>query len=272
MKKFETLLGINISIALFGPCEEVAKALQQPTLCAADAQQAVEALGEAISRLHSEVAFDELWLKTLSTARQIGLKEPKVTRPTRPQSPSEPAALVSKTTMRKEFFTAIDRMMSKIQCQFKQPGIDKLVNLERTLTNAARGQAYAPDELQKNLGTHGDDFMLPRLSVELTLLPSLLSKVDTATVESIIHVPQKKSEGVLEIFDQVMKYLQLLLSTPATAASGECSFSALRQIKTYLRSRMTQSTHAPFTFTCPHGQDRRTGVRRDRKQVRQQDS
>lgn len=58
------------------------------------------------------------------------------------------------------------------------------------------------------------------------LLPSLLSDVDTVTVESIIDVLQKKSEGVREIFDEIIKYVQLLLSIPASVASGERSFSA----------------------------------------------
>ncbi|KAH7955890.1 hypothetical protein HPB52_004864 [Rhipicephalus sanguineus] len=137
MKKFETILGIDISVALFGPCEEVAK-------------EAAEALGEAISRLRSEKELAELWQQTQSTATQIGLKEPQVTRPTKrfefTQKPSEPAALDPKTAMRKEFFAATDRITSEIHRQFKQPGMDTLVNLELTLTNAARGQEYTPYE------------------------------------------------------------------------------------------------------------------------------
>ncbi|KAH9383388.1 hypothetical protein HPB48_024618 [Haemaphysalis longicornis] len=39
--------------------------------------------------------------------------------------------------------------------------------------------------------------------------------------------------------DQVVRYLQLVFSVPASAASGERSFSALRRVKTFLRDRMT---------------------------------
>lgn len=127
-----------------------------------------------------------------------------------------------------------------------------LVNLELTLTNAASGQDYTPDEFRKNLGRHADDFALSRLSAQFMLLSPLLSEVDTVTVESIIDVLQKKSEGVREIFDEVIKYLQLLLSIPASVASGERSFSALRRIKTYLRSRMTQSRLAHLLLLHVH--------------------
>lgn len=54
MKKFETLLEINFSIALFGPREEVGKAIQRPALHAAEAKEAAEGLSEAISRLRSQ--------------------------------------------------------------------------------------------------------------------------------------------------------------------------------------------------------------------------
>ncbi|KAH7941685.1 hypothetical protein HPB49_016076 [Dermacentor silvarum] len=43
-----------------------------------------------------------------------------------------------------------------------------------------------------------------------------------------------------KMMDQVVRYLQLVFSVPASAASGERSFSALRRVKTFLRNRMTQ--------------------------------
>ncbi|KAH9361709.1 hypothetical protein HPB48_005138 [Haemaphysalis longicornis] len=42
------------------------------------------------------------------------------------------------------------------------------------------------------------------------------------------------------MMNQVVRYLQLVFSVPASAASGERSFSALRRVKTFLRNRMTQ--------------------------------
>ena len=39
-------------------------------------------------------------------------------------------------------------------------------------------------------------------------------------------------------FSELLKMLQLALTIPVTSASCECSFSSLKRIKTYLRSRM----------------------------------
>lgn len=72
--------------------------------------------------------------------------------------------------------------------------MDKLLNLELTLTNAVRGQEYTPEEVRKNIGTHASDSVLSRYSAEFMLLPSLLSEVDRVTVESIIDVLEKKKK------------------------------------------------------------------------------
>ena len=46
--------------------------------------------------------------------------------------------------------------------------------------------------------------------------------------------------GQLELMSEVCKLVKLLLVMPATNAESERSFSAIRRIKTYLRSTMSQ--------------------------------
>ena len=48
------------------------------------------------------------------------------------------------------------------------------------------------------------------------------------------------SPGQLSLISQVKRLMQLILVMPATNASSERSFSALRRVKTYLRTTMTQ--------------------------------
>ncbi len=48
------------------------------------------------------------------------------------------------------------------------------------------------------------------------------------------------SDAQASLLDQVSKLMQLVLVMPATNASSERSFSALRRLKTYLRSTMLQ--------------------------------
>ncbi|KAH7949323.1 hypothetical protein HPB49_007716 [Dermacentor silvarum] len=48
------------------------------------------------------------------------------------------------------------------------------------------------------------------------------------------------SADMRKMMYEVVRCLQLVSTVPASAASGERSFSALRRIKTFLRNRMTQ--------------------------------
>ena len=48
------------------------------------------------------------------------------------------------------------------------------------------------------------------------------------------------SQGQQSLLSEVKKVLQLVLVMPATNATSERSFSALRRVKTYLRTKMSQ--------------------------------
>ncbi|KAH9371871.1 hypothetical protein HPB48_012978 [Haemaphysalis longicornis] len=247
LKKLEPLLGISFSIALFGPCEQLARIFQCPVYCAGGAKEAAEVLCARLAKLRSDASFDVLWQRTNSRARELGLKEPSVPRVSQPprrlqftDKTREPAALDTKSSQRKEFFAAIDRIPNEIRRRFEQPGMEQLIGLERIFADAAEGRYFAADDLKDLLGVHAADFDISRLSAQLVLLPTLLCDEGPATSERILQILQGKSADLREMMGQVVRYLQLVFSVPASAASGERSFSALRRVKTFLRNRMTQ--------------------------------
>ena len=59
-------------------------------------------------------------------------------------------------------------------------------------------------------------------------------------MREIARVLGKLSVSEKVAFSSVWKIMQLLLVMPATNATSERSFSALRRVKTYLRTTMTQ--------------------------------
>lgn len=77
-------------------------------------------------------------------------------------------------------------------------------------------------------------------SAQFLLLPTLLSNLDSLTIDFILRTLQAKSDEIRDLLDQVVKYMKLLHSEPASVASGERSFSALCRIKMHLCSRMIQ--------------------------------
>ncbi|XP_077486729.1 uncharacterized protein LOC144098037 [Amblyomma americanum] len=116
----------------------------------------------------------------------------------------------------------------------------QLVILEDILTSAAGGSRYTADELEAALGVHAVDFDLCRLSAQFILLSTLINGSDSTATLVILEILQRESQNIRELMHQVVRYVQLLFSIPASVAFRERSFSALRRIKTYLRSRTTQ--------------------------------
>ena len=56
----------------------------------------------------------------------------------------------------------------------------------------------------------------------------------------IVSLVRDMSNGVKALLSQVIKLIRLLLVMPATNAISEQSFSTMHQVKTYLRSTMSE--------------------------------
>lgn len=65
------------------------------------------------------------------------------------------------------------------------------------------------------------------------------STVETVSVAKVADI-MKITAGSQQLLDQVWMLIKLLMVVPATSATAERSFSALRRVKTYLRSAMGQ--------------------------------
>ena len=72
------------------------------------------------------------------------------------------------------------------------------------------------------------------------LTNSSVDSSDSPTVFEIKEYIKNLTQAQRDLLDQVVTILKLILIMPATNATSERSFSALRRVKTYLRSTMRQ--------------------------------
>lgn len=171
-------------------------------------------------------------------------------------SQSFPTADISETaSLRKSFFEVLDIVTNEIVRRFDQSGMENLVKLEQVITDAAKCQILRGTTLKEKLGVHATDFDLEELEAQLILLPSVVKE----NLESSFDICQKlaaESITINEIMSEVLKLVKLISIVPASAATAERSFSALRRLKTYLRTNMTQkrlthllllTVHEPYT-------------------------
>ena len=91
------------------------------------------------------------------------------------------------------------------------------------------------------LAIYKDDLSRLELQAQLPLLKPLCKELaGTFSVHDVLYILSELSVAERTAFSGVWSILKLLLVLPATNATSERSFSALRCVKTYLRSTMTQ--------------------------------
>ena len=88
-----------------------------------------------------------------------------------------------------------------------------------------------------------------KLLRQIAMLPDLVNEIKKTSpydhLKSVTNVRVladilKTSPLTLAMFSEVHKLVRIFLTIPVTTATAERSFSALRRLKTYLRSTMTQ--------------------------------
>jgi hAT family C-terminal dimerisation region len=114
------------------------------------------------------------------------------------------------------------------------------------LLNAVHGQHGTNfDTSLKSVIEHfGDDIEPEALSRQLQSLQDIADTQQRSACQSVVSISQR----ILQLgnagricFSQIDTLIKLFLLLPVTSATAERSFSALRRLKTYLRSTMGQS-------------------------------
>ncbi|CAN7944876.1 unnamed protein product [Ixodes pacificus] len=161
LQRFETMFYLIASIKVFGPCEELARALQSSSCSATVARKSADVLELTLRNLRSDDAFDEMFLLGSAKADRLNLKFPSETRRKRPPKRLEstgrsvsPASLDLKDALRKDFFDLVDALTTEIHRRFTQPGLDELVRLGGIVTDAAKRKPPSAAVLEEELGLH----------------------------------------------------------------------------------------------------------------------
>lgn len=121
-----------------------------------------------------------------------------------------------------------------------------VADIEQMILSAGNGQKVViPDAITELYST---DLNIVRLSTHLQILPDILKSYGESTgipikkVTNVRTVCQAMNEvpGAKLLCSELHRLLVLFLTIPVTTATSERTFSAMRRLKTYLRSTMTQ--------------------------------
>lgn len=139
------------------------------------------------------------------------------------------------------YFEVLDSTIRCIQERFDQD-LGNYGLLADILVEAARGGDFdaALNDLQLSNAYKGD-LNFVELRSQLSLLGVMCKDVEISSLKDFadwLRGSTKETRALLESVESVVK---MALTLPATNAVSERSFSALRRVKSYLRSTMKQS-------------------------------
>jgi len=142
------------------------------------------------------------------------------------------------------YFEAIDTAIGCLTNRFDQEGYKVYHNLEELLIKASLKENF---ELQFKFVCeyYKDDLNLDILHSQLLIFGNNFQSVPEKPYSPMIFDIKdyfvKLSTAQKDLLEQVGLVVKLVLVMPATNATSERSFSALRRVKSYLRSTMTQN-------------------------------
>ena len=248
MKKFDYFFGVSLGLFLLRHTDNLSKTMQKEDMCAAEAQHVMSLTLTTLKSIRNDVSFNSFWQRACASAQELDVNDPALPRrrkaPCRIDDGTAPATFPETVEdhYRALYFEALDLVTSCISDRFDQPGYKTYGQVEALLLKAATSQPY-DEELKHVLSFYGSDFDSSLLSTHLEIFSKNFQPVSPekqTTVSDIVTFFQSSSPGQVQLMHQVGKLMRLLLVMPATNAQSERSFSAVRRIKSYLRSSMSQ--------------------------------
>ncbi|CAL9706252.1 unnamed protein product [Knipowitschia caucasica] len=229
--KGQTVLGLVVASEVLGELECLNRSLQKRSETVAGMKAAVGYVRSALQKKRSEEKFAQLFKKAVDLIVSVGLQPieiPHLRKPSKrfsdgtPYRPSSPEEY-----FRIEYFKVLDVVDLQMKERFNQPDLEKLIQIENVLlTGRIDGVIEQYPEIH-----------VGNLKVQL---PMLLSRYRFKSVGEVVDTLKEMSPEVRALFEEVEKLVRLLLVVPVASAEAERSFSALKRLKTWLRSTMTQ--------------------------------
>ncbi len=249
--KAKTYYGLLCCEAIFEPCESVARSLQHTKASALGTLKCAELLERCMEALRDDAVVDNM-LQTVSSSGLKMTDENRMTKtPTRYRHTTEPEAeaqVAQHSLWRREFYEAVDLVRAEVKRRFDQDGMKTAAFRENVLINAANKKQivdidslHLPQQIDKH-----------RLEIQLKMMGDLCSD-SIETVKDITTTIFKLHPQTRTLFKEVENLIKLCLSLPISAASAERTFSALRRLKTWLRTTMTQKLLPHLALMHVHG-------------------
>ena len=243
MSTFDFFFGLAFGEILLRHTDNLSKALQKP--CSASEGQIVADMTKwTLQGMRTDENFVLFWQKVNQMASTLEVSDPilplKRKVPKRLEISSAPPGYCSepKDHYRRIYFEGLDLLVQAIADRFDQPGYRTYLCLQELMLKAVKKEEFS-NELTTVCHLYGSDLHAANLKMQLEMLSDHISgnNIDIFDVKKYL---QDLAPAVKALFSEVVLLMKLILVLPATNATSERSFSAMRRVKSHLRSTMGQ--------------------------------
>lgn len=226
-----TVLGLLLASELTGELECLNRSLQMRTQTVGGMRKAVDCVRSTLQMKRDERAFQELFSKAEDMVTTLELRKIQVPRLRKPPQRLGGAANmhIPDTAVeyyRAQYFSMLDTVNAQLEDRFNQESMDVIQKLEEVLLTGVADDPVVAQYPELNMES---------LKVELCMFRA---KYTYKSCEEAANILQKAPVQVRSLFREVETLIRLLLVIPASSCEAERSFSALRRLKTWLRSTM----------------------------------
>ena len=142
------------------------------------------------------------------------------------------------------YYEACDLLSGELEDCFKTDHIEPILCMEQVLLKAANKQEFKTEIRKIEQSCFSKDFDFTTFKRQLPLLHDViqvaLPSVKTVTLINIICDAINSCEAYKDLLSSIHQLLRLILTIPITSATAERTFSALKNLHTYLQSMMTE--------------------------------
>jgi hypothetical protein len=244
LESFDIWFGVQLALLVFEPTEQCSRILQTKNISAVDAKNAAIVTNTLLQSLRNDAKFNSFYDNCVEQAETIGVEQPILKRQIRRPGRFEDGApayhpQTCRDKFRQIYNQFVDSAVTSIADRFDNPAYTLFAQIESTLIQSANGTVSEKD-VSAICAHFGDDLQLDKLSRQLGVLTDLC-RGRGQRITSINQLLDKFVDlgPAVNLLDAVNTLLRLFFVLPASVASAERSFSAMRRMKTYLRSTMT---------------------------------
>jgi len=238
--KFDFYFVLKIMIFIFERIEVLNSELQKKTLHFQDASLKIQAIIISIEEIRKSW-FNQLWEVIIYKSEELGLGEVKLSKQRKTpkrliKGGQEHYFMSAKEQDKALFFECVDTMLSALYNRFQSNILEHLATVENFIVD--------PQKINTSIiiEYYGSDFDGTKLELHRNIMLDV-AKVKKFNISSLSDAIDflKQEVYVQDLVPEILKLIKIMLTVPVSSCTAERSFSALRCLKTFLRSTMTQT-------------------------------